>query len=255
MQLLIFLLEFVRPNAQEAIAPFVIPLAIAAIQLGKSFYDQSKAQSGLNELNSKGRPNYEIAPEFQKAYDEAIQLAKYGRPAQEANYQQQLSRSENTAYERSVARAPGLSQQLLGGINYTNINAQNQHAAFREDQHMKDIMYAHSIARAIQQQKNLASGANIDDYNRQQQAYGQAIAQQKQNQFNILNQAGYYGTSLLGGAGGATGTGNRVGTPNDPAFSNRAMQNINTPELDFRTSYYNPDIDMYERARKYSLNY
>jgi hypothetical protein len=228
---------------------------IAAFQLGYSIYEKEKASNELDELNAKGRPNFQVSPELRSAYNQAQDLAKYGTPVQDAAEQQQLVRSQNTGYQKVVDSSPNLAQQALAGINYTNVNAQNQIAARKEDRHFSNIRYAHSLAQAIQGIKNAGTQADISDYNAQQQAYGGAIAQQNENIWSSANQLGYYAGRGMQNNNNIDTTGYRTAEAGDPVYDNMLNNapGYNLPKSD---TNFNPD-DPYGiyRARKYRLEY
>ncbi len=231
--------------------PFPIMAAIAAAELIKSEIDKHKAKSALEEIERRGRPNYSVSPELQDAYTRAQDMVKYGTPAQDAAEQQQLVRSQNTAFQRARQSAPGFAQQFNAGLNYVNAAAQNQIAARKEQRHLDAIHYADSLGKAIQGQKNLASGADIQNYNFQQQAFGGAIRNQNENLFKALNMAG---TALGGSFGGGARTEAPLTGAYDPVYDNM-MKNVSAPSFEQRNEFYNPTLNSWERARQNSLIY
>lgn len=220
----------------------LIPLGIAGAQFISSLLEKKAAKRGLAESERLYGSAGGIYPELAKAYQQALEMSRFGEtPEEAANFQQQLTRSQNTGYQRGVDAAPGMAQQLLAGQNYVNVGAQNQHASNVSRQHMDNIRYAHSLARDIQ-------GQRTNYYNRQQEAYGQAAAQQSENMWNALNQGAYYAYKGFGGGSEEEDLGMGTGGGMTP---NRMMGNI--PGFDWQ-NLNNPNMN-FNRAMKLNLGY
>lgn len=127
---------------------------------------------GLSELHKKKVPSYAETPEMKASRMRAEELAKGGySPAEKAAFEQKLARSQNTAYQKGRDVAPGMAQELLAGINYTNTGAMNDFAASDAALHRQNIKYADSFARELQDISNM----NIQEQLKQRMAAEQAL--------------------------------------------------------------------------------
>lgn len=130
---------------------------------------------GLNKLKKEPAPQFAETPEMAASRKRADEMAKSGfTPQEKAAYEQRLARSQNTAFQRSVDRSPGLSQQILAGINYTNIAAQNEMAQRDAELMRSNIRYADTFSKYLQELNNKNVATQIQQRDAAMRAYGQA---------------------------------------------------------------------------------
>lgn len=134
--------------------------------------------SGLSELHKQKMPTYKATPEFLASKARADELARGGySPAEKAAFEQSLSRSQNTGYQRAVDRAPGMSQEILAGVNYSNISAHNDFAARDASLHRENIRYSDQFSKYMQELNN----KNVESQQRQRLMAEQALGQAAQS--------------------------------------------------------------------------
>lgn len=207
-----------------AIAPL---LALGAINLGVGL---AKSIYGANKLSKLHREKFPLLSETaeQKASRlRANEMAQYGfSPEEKAAYQQQLSRSQNTGYQQSVARAPGLSQQILSGINYTNIGAQGDFASRDAALHRQNIAYSDKFSAYLQELNN----RNIQQQQQNRLEAERALGAGISDSIGIATQGA--NQLALGIADGGVGGGDATG----------ALLNPNKNLYGYNAQYNNKDV-------------
>lgn len=188
--------------------------------IGMGAYQSVKAGKALKELNKKGVPNYAISPEMQKGYETSIaranlaadaakSRAKYGfNTAQKAQYEQNLARQNNTAYQNALSRSGGnLSKAINAAIGSQNISGQNQFAvsdATLQDRKINEADLSQRYASqmgvnagsAYQSQRNLMSQQDILRRMELERALGLA---KSQGMTNIASGVNSLGTGISAG--------------------------------------------------------
>lgn len=157
-----------------------IPLifgALAGLQALEGAVNMFSSQDKLDELHKQQFPLLSEAPETRNARLAAAEAAKRGFTAQETGaYNQQLARSQNTGYQRTMNTAPGLAGAVLAGINYTNVAGQNDLALKDAGLHRQNIQYADKLTQNYQNILN----ANIATQQRNrimaEQSLGKAVS-------------------------------------------------------------------------------
>lgn len=157
---------------------------------------------GLSEAKKTPTPKYTETPEMQQARLRAEAAAKTGySSAEKAAFEQRLNRSQNTAFQRAVDRAPGLAQTILSGITYSDTQAQNEFAARDSMIRRENIRYADSFARYLQELNN----RNIQEQIRQKElavrSYGAAAQSGLSQLASVANYPAKMALALEGGGG------------------------------------------------------
>ncbi len=190
--------DFLNPTtvAHQAFAPLLIPLGMSLIN-GISGYSQSrKADKAIEELGRNPFPQYSLDPKLGAAYNRAEQMTKYDfEPEQEAQFQNQLSRSGNTAFQKSIDMSGGnLSSALNRGLQSQNLNAIGDWRAKGAAMRLGKIKYADALSQAIQHQENLKTQAGIQRRTALEEAYGN---QKRIGKENLLNSASGLGAQAF----------------------------------------------------------
>lgn len=135
------------------------------------------ALANLVKLGKKSQANYGITPEQQRSYDQAQVNATRGfNPAQRGAFMNNIISSQNAAYQKAVDVGGGQSSQAIGGILKANrLGAFNQFAAQDASLQLQNQRYADQMGQNITQQRNLATGQDIQNRVRQEQAWGGAL--------------------------------------------------------------------------------
>lgn len=210
-------------NENWAIAPLLaLGVANLALGLGKSIFAGKK----LSDLHKQPLAQYSETPEQKASRLRANEFAQAGfSPEEKAAYQQQLSRSQNTGYQEAVKRAPNMSQQILSGINYTNIGAQNDFASRDASLHRKNIEYSDRFSNYLQELNNKNIAVQQQQRLMAEQALGLGV------QSGIMQGESGILQGVLGLAGGDTATG-----------STSALLNPNQNLYGYNAAYNNKDI-------------
>lgn len=165
----------------------IIGASIAAgmqgIQMIQSGVKQRKARLGLEELQKTPFPEITVSPEMQGAYSQAQAISKYGfSPEETAAFNQNLARSQGTAFQSAVDMSGGqLAGAIGGGLQTQKIGAINQFAAEGAGLKLKKIQYAGDIAGQIQAIKQAGEAQKIQYRLALETAYGTAQKQQAEN--------------------------------------------------------------------------
>lgn len=190
---------------------------------------------GLNKLKKEPAPQFAETPEMAASRRRADEMAKSGfTPQEKAAYEQRLARSQNTAFQKSVDRAPNLSQQILSGINYTNIAAQNDMAMRDAELMRNNIRYADTFSKYLQELNNKNVANQIQQRDNAMKAYGQAAQSGMSQLGSFLN---YNALKDLYGNGNpdakVTGVGETTQTPFFTGKNANMMQPSMETDYDF----------------------
>ena len=163
-------------------------LAISAYQTAKSSSDKKKAE---RELSKMKHTNYGVSPELRGAYDRAQQMSRFGyTPQEKAALRQNVAQDINTNQQRALDQGGGnLARTISRMGSIANVQSENQMAMGDAQLNRQNIHYADSLAGQIQGINNMTTGEDINQYNRAQQAYGQAAAQQQENIYRAMGNA------------------------------------------------------------------
>lgn len=147
---------------------------LAAGTLGLGLVDSAVGLYGLSQMGDS--PNYSVSGELKNSYNRAESMADTGlTPEEMAASQGRVTRSNNTAYQNGVDMSGGnLAGALKSAVNAQNLNAANDLSAMDAQMRRQNMQYADNLGLQVQQQKNMATQNDIDQYNKKQQAYGQA---------------------------------------------------------------------------------
>ena len=155
-------------------------------------YEFFHAQEELKNLDKQPVPNYSVSGELQNSYRRAEGMANEGfTPQEKAAYQNQLNLSNSNAYSRATQEAGGsLSNVISAGINSADVQGANKLSIADAELRRQNMQYADSLGSEIQTQKNLADKQRIDNYNRQQEAWGAASTAGLQSFMNSFTVGG-----------------------------------------------------------------
>lgn len=147
-----------------AIAPFVIPAIVAGSQLAAGIFRTAKADSERKKLLKKPLAKFSEVPELAASRARANEMAQRGFTAEEnAAYDQDYARSQNTAYSRAMNTAPNMAGAINAGINYGNTAAINQRSVADAQLHRQNIRYADTFSNYLQDlnNRNIAEQLNM----------------------------------------------------------------------------------------------
>lgn len=167
----------------------LLPLLSGVGQSGGSFASQNAGTMGLGilqtvpslinliRLSREERPNYQIAPEQQQAYNLAQRRSQFGfMPQQIGAFNQNLAQAQNTDYYNARNMAGGgLAQAIAGGLMGRRLNSLNQFAAQDAAQQERNIGAFYGQAGQMQRQRNLATQQDINYRMAKEQAAGQGL--------------------------------------------------------------------------------
>lgn len=210
---------------------------LAAIpQIVGGIYQTAQSQRGLNKLASEPLPEYSVSPELKNAYGRAEQMSNQGYTgAEQAAFGQNVAQQQNTGFQQGIEQSGGnLAQALRTGFGAQKLNAQNDFAASDANLHRANIHYADSLAQEVQNQSNLINQNKIQRRTMLEQAYG---AGKTTGISNIMggSMASLY--SLAGGGApgnnawlGNANSGNRGSAPgiSDGQYSDMVDKDINS---------------------------
>jgi len=188
------------------------PLAIGSLVLGGI-----QAIGGLVSAFSMGdRPRFREDPRFTGAAGRAEYMAGMGyTPQERAAFQGDIAAQTAGDYRRGIDMAGGNMSRALGGISTARtLGAYNRFAAQDAALRRQNIQYADQFSRERQRRADMQTQADIQQYDREQQATGQAISSGLTGMagaFNF-NQAMNFYKNLYGGGGGAGGGAASVGS-------------------------------------------
>lgn len=160
-----------------------------------SLVQANRAKKSLAQLNKTPYPEYQISPELQSSYSRAQSMANQGYTAQEtAAFNQNLSRNQATQFRTAIDQSGGnLARAINAGLQANNIGAINQFASSDAQIRRQNIRNADDLARALQSQKNLSVSSALQRRNQLEQAYGSALAQQRENLAGTLGDVTSFG--------------------------------------------------------------
>lgn len=167
----------------------------------------------LIRLSREERPNYQIAPEQQQAYNLAQRRSQFGfMPQQIGAFNQNIAQAQATDFYNARNMAGGgLAQAIAGGLMGRRLNALNQFAAQDAAQQERNIGALYGQAGQMQRQRNLATQQDIAYRMAQEQAAGQGLRSGLTNIASGINanQAlGLGNKSMMSSDGNATYAGN-----------------------------------------------
>jgi hypothetical protein len=201
----------------------IISGGIAAGRAISGAVRQRKANQALEELQNQPMAQYTVSPELQGAYDQAQQMSQRGFTGGEmTGYQSNLAQANNAQYQQARNMAgSSLAGAIGAAIQSQNIGALNQLATSDAEIRRRNIAQANQLAGDIQQQENLNTGAQRQYRIMQEQAFGQAAQQARQDIWGGLNGIGNavgMGIMAQGLGNGANATGAAQITPSYNAY-------------------------------------
>ncbi len=158
----------------------IVGAGIGALYGGYQTYAATKA---LQELEKQKKANYTVSPELQSAYNRAQEMSSRGfTPTETATFNNNLASQTNAAqYNAKTQMGNNLAGSVYAGINAQNLAAQNKFSADDAGLRRENIKYADSIGQAIQQEKNLGTGVDVQNQLLLQQAYGGGLKAGSEN--------------------------------------------------------------------------
>ena len=222
------------------------PLAIGSLVLGGI-----QAIGGLVSAFSMGdRPRFREDPRFTGAAGRAEYMAGMGyTPQERAAFQGDIAAQTAGDYRRGIDVAGGNMSRALGGISTARtLGAFNRFAAQDAALRRQNIQYADQFSRERQRRADMQTQADIAQYDREQQATGQAISSGLTQMGGALNfgQAMNFYKNLYGGSGGDPGGGARGGVSGGssmfelppPNFGGIGFKNIYSGGIEFPASNF-----------------
>jgi len=191
----------------------------------------------LIKLSGEERPNYQIAPEQQNAYNLAEQRSKFGfMPQQIGDFNQNLAQTQNTDYYNARNMAGGgLAQALLGRLSGQRLGALNQFAAQDAQMQNQNVNALYGQAGRMQSQRNMATQQDINYRMAKEQAAGRGLSSGLTNIASGINSnqalgLGFGNSGLAQGANGGSGGQNMPnysGAPtlNQPSYNPYGPEN------------------------------
>jgi hypothetical protein len=179
------------------------PLAIGSLVLGGI-----QTIGGLVSAFSMGdRPRFREDPRFTGAAGRAEYMAGMGyTPQERAAFQGDIAAQTAGDYRRGIDMSGGNMSRALGGISTARtLGAYNRFAAQDAALRRQNIQYADQFSRERQRRADMQTQADMAQYDREQQATGQAISSgltQMGGALNFNQAMGFY-KDLYGGSGGA----------------------------------------------------
>jgi hypothetical protein len=186
------------------------PLAIGSLVLGGI-----QAIGGLAAALSMGRrPRFQEDPRFTGAAGRAEYMAGMGyMPQERAAFQGDIASQTAGDYRRGIDMSGGNMARALGGISTARtMGAYNRFAAQDASLRRQNIQYSDQFSRERQRRADMQTQADMAQYDREQQATGQAISSgltQMGGALNFNQAMGFY-KDLYGGSGGAAAAGGGV---------------------------------------------
>jgi len=175
----------------------------AAVSIGTSISNRKRAEKALAEINKTTQPEYQEDPRLTEAYNRAEAMTKYGfAPEEKAQFQNQLARGQNAQRQSALDLGGGNTASAINSVLQANqTNAINQFAAQDAGLRRENIRYADSLAGQVQSQQNLIQQQKIARRQMLESAYGGAIAQQNQNQYQAMGDLTNIGVAAAGTSG------------------------------------------------------
>lgn len=211
-----------------------LPLFGTAGQMIHGISTAQQADKALEALNKEKYPEY-LSPEAIEAKARSMGALGYSA-AEIAAFKQNLSRSQNTSFVKQMNTAPGLSQQILAGQNYTNVNAMSNFAANDAQLQRQNLERFRQLIRG---QDVLNTGVQLDKRIRTEQALGAQKQAGVKNAFSAAREIKNTFADIFKGftGGGIGGGGNRSG---DTSFQTPDYDLGNTSDYgDIPTNYNN----------------
>lgn len=234
-----------------------IGAAVALAGLAYGVYNSEKQKKLAKEGLAKQKfTNYGVSPELQAAYARAQDMARYGfTPTEKAVFRQNTAQNINTQAQRALDVGGGNLARTISKLGQiSNLQAQNQFAGQDAALHRQNIHYADTLARALQSQKNMATGADIQQFNRANQAFGNAYAQNQTNENQLISQLPYLAAQFGGASYGPTGSpyqnSFRAGTQQQ--FPLEQYGSLVPNQLSFRSNPSDDYLNSYQRAKFYT---
>lgn len=152
------------------VASVAVPLAISGLQ---TIYGLAK---GI-QASKKQIPENKVSPQVMAAYNNAIDMSKYGyTPEEEASFKQNLAQNNNTQYRLSMnALGRSLATAARAGINYGNTNAINTFSANSSNIREQKRRYADTFANQFQRVDDMNTSREYNTYEKEQGAAGGLI--------------------------------------------------------------------------------
>jgi len=179
--------------------------------------EERKRLKGLEEeakaLDATAAPEYQLAPEIQKAYEESQKIygrgqerAKFGYTQEEKSaFANALARNQNLQMQRGQQAAGGQAARYIGSaLSANTLQAQSdfiaKDAAFRQQkQNYADSLFGNvaGMARTLQSQQNQIQQNRIRRRELLENALGQGMSQARMNMYGAFYKgAGSFDASL-----------------------------------------------------------
>ncbi len=150
-----------------------------------------------------------------------------------------INSSQNAAYHKAIDISGGQQNNAISGILKANrLGAYNQFAAQDATLHLQNQHYADQVGQGITNQRNLITGQDIQNRNRQEQAWGGAL----QSGLTNVASAGNFYSMTAGGYNpyGTTPTAPSGYTSNAPSTVDQSEVYAGTPGVYQPNPWSNP---------------
>lgn len=227
-------------------ATIAVPLALAGLKALYSWQMGKKARQGLDELEKQKYPEYLSG---QNIYQQADAMATGFSPQEKSYLQDRQNRLSTQRFRMASDRNPTLAGSIQAGLNYSGVQAELGMAAQDAQLRRQNLSM---LASLIGGQANRQTGSQINRRESQEQAYGQAAAQQDQNLFGALGDASNVLFSYGLNKDYLSALGGRQMTTPIPGMVTSPINSSNPYALPDQLGYYgeNPDEYNYPYNRK-----
>lgn len=160
----------------------------AGIKIAGGINQTSKANKALKKLNETPFPEYSEDPRLTSAYNRAEAMSSQGfAPEEKAQFQGQLARSQNATRQSAMDLSGGDMGGAINSVLQANqTGAINQFAAKDAGLRRENIQYADTLASQVQSQQNMMQQQKIARRQMLETAYGQAVAQGRENTYGAI---------------------------------------------------------------------
>jgi hypothetical protein len=215
------------------------PLAIGSLVLGGI-----QAVGGLiSAMNMGRRPRFQEDPRFAQAAGRAEYMAGMGyMPQERAAFQGDIASQTAGDYRRGIDMSGGNMARALGGISTARtMGAYNRFAAQDAALRRQNINYSDQFSRERQRRADMQTQADMAQYDREQQATGQAMSSgltQMAGAANFSQAMNFYGKQGMTGGGAAAagyagGGGSSMFELPPPNFGGIGFKNIYSGGIKF----------------------
>lgn len=225
--------------------PNISSVVGGGLTAGLGFIQWLNSKKALKELAKTPDPQYKLNSGVQNSIAEADRNRYQGFSAAERNaFDADLTRQNNTAYQRGINQAPQLSGAVSAAINGMNQNALLRYAAMDAEMRRKNLQYSDQLRGQGQVIDNLNTGVAIDRRRAAEQAYGNAGRVGSENIVNGLTLA----TGIFGDQRSSEPTMKEAYGYRDPVLAQPRSTSV--PANNLFPDELDSGLDFYEYGRR-----